>query len=63
VWHLETELSDNRSLRYSMAIMRSGTSVGQLSFVEAPGVTMPKGAFEALAVRALDRLAELPRRR
>jgi len=63
VWHLRTELSDDRSLSYSMAILRSGTSVGQLSFVEAPGVTMPEGAFDALAVRALDRLGELRRRR
>ncbi len=63
VWHLRTELSDNRSLTYSMAILRSGTSVGQLSFVQAPGVTMAKGAFDALAVRALDRLGELRRRR
>ena len=63
VWHLTTELSDKRSLTYSMAILRSGTSVGQLSFVQAPDVTMPKGAFDALALRALDRLGELRPRR
>ena len=60
IWHLTTELSDERSLTYSMAIMRNGTSVGQLSFVEAPDVTMAPGDFEALAYRALDRLGELP---
>jgi DNA-directed RNA polymerase specialized sigma24 family protein len=63
VWHLQTELSDNRSLSYSMAILRSGTSVAQLSFVEAPDVTLGPGAFEELALRALDRLGELPRPR
>jgi hypothetical protein len=63
VWHLQTELSDKRSLTYSMAILRSGTSVAQLNFVEAPDVTMGPGEFEALALRALDRLGELPRPR
>ncbi len=60
IWHLTTELSDKESLTYSMAIMRNGTSVGQLSFVEAPDVTMAPGDFETLAYRALDRLGELP---
>jgi hypothetical protein len=60
IWHLTTELSDKRSLSYFMAIMRNGTSVGQLSFVEAPDVTMAPGDFETLAYRALDRLGELP---
>lgn len=60
VWHLTTELSDDRSFRYSMAIMRHGTAVSQLGFVQAPGVGMDDGAFASLAERALDRLAELP---
>ncbi len=63
VWHLTTELSDNRSLTYSMAILRSGTSVGQLSFVRARKVTISNRDFEALAVRALDRLGTLRVRR
>ncbi len=60
VWHVTTEVSDQRSVRYLMAIMRSGTSVAQLGFVPAPGVEMPAGAFIALAQRALARLDELP---
>jgi hypothetical protein len=63
VWHLRTQLSDERVLTYSMAILRSGTSVGQLSFVRTPEVGMTGGAFEDLALRALDRLGELSRRR
>jgi DNA-directed RNA polymerase specialized sigma24 family protein len=63
VWRLTTELSDRRSLTYSMAILRSGTAVAQLNFVEAPKVTMAPGAFEDLALRALDRLDRLPRPR
>jgi ABC-2 type transport system ATP-binding protein len=46
-----------------VAILRNGTSVAQLNFVQAPDVTMGPGDFEALAFRALDRLAELPRPR
>lgn len=60
VWQLTTELSDNRSLRYFMAILRTGSSVAQLQFIPAPDVQMAKGAFSALARRALDRLGELP---
>jgi hypothetical protein len=63
VWHLQTELSDKRSLTYTMAILRNGTSVAQLNFVQAPNVTMGPGDFEELTLRALDRLAELPRPR
>jgi hypothetical protein len=46
-----------------MAILRNGTGVGQLSFVRVKDVTMPDGAFDALALRALDRLGELRPRR
>lgn len=63
VWHLTTEVSDKRTLTYSMAILRSGTSVGQLSFVRSRNVAMSEGAFDALAVRALDRLGTLRPRR
>lgn len=57
VWHLTTELSDKKSLSVAMAIMRDGTSVAQLGFVPAQGATMRAHAFEALARRALERLA------
>ncbi|MBB6628864.1 hypothetical protein H5V45_16165 [Nocardioides sp. KIGAM211] len=56
VWHLTTELSDNKKLTVAMAIMRVGTGVAQLGFVPAPGAPMSDAAFEALARRALERL-------
>ncbi len=61
-WQLTTEVSDRRSLRFFMAVLRQGTSVAQVGFVPAPGVTMRDGAFVDLAERALERLAELPQR-
>ena len=59
-WHLTVEVSDKRSVDYTMAIMRRGTAVAQLSFVAAPKVAMDRGAFVGLAYRALDRLVEMP---
>jgi DNA-directed RNA polymerase specialized sigma24 family protein len=62
-WQVTVQVSDERSVRYTMAIMRRGTAVAQLSFVPAPKVEMPDGAFVDLAYRALDRLVEMPRPR
>ncbi|MEJ7833125.1 MAG: hypothetical protein WKF79_09435 [Nocardioides sp.] len=61
VWRLRTELSDERSLSYSMAILRRGNAVAQIGFIPADEVTMPDDAFVALAYRALNRLVEMPR--
>lgn len=60
-WELTIAVTDERSVRYTMAIMRRGTAVAQLAFVPAPKVEMPQGAFVDLAMRALDRLVEMPR--
>lgn len=61
VWRLTTELSDERSLRYSMAILRRGNAVAQIGFVPADEVTMSEDAFVSLSYRALNRLVEMPR--
>lgn len=61
VWHLTTEISDSRSVRYLMAVLRNGTAVSQLGFIPAEGVTMRPGAFIDLAERALVRLERMPR--
>lgn len=61
-WQLTTEVSDQRSIQFFMAVLRRGTSVAQVGFVPAPGVTMRDGAFAELAERALMRLGELPPR-
>ncbi len=60
VWHLTTEISDDRSVHYLMAVLRSGTAISQLGFIPAPGVEMPPGAFIELSERALDRLGRMP---
>ncbi len=60
VWHLTTEISDDRSVHYLMAVLRSGTAISQLGFIPAPGVEMRPGAFIGLAERALDRLGRMP---
>jgi hypothetical protein len=60
-WQLSIQVSDKRSVSYTMAILRRGTAVAQLLFVPAPNVEMPDGAFIDLAYRALDRLVEMPK--
>jgi DNA-directed RNA polymerase specialized sigma24 family protein len=62
-WQVTVQVSDERSVRYTMAIMRRGTAIAQVSFVPAPNVEMPDGAFVDLAYRALDRLVEMPKPR
>jgi len=59
VWHVTTEVSDNRSVTYLMAILRDGGSVAQVGFVPDGKVQMVPGAFIALARRALDRLPRM----
>jgi hypothetical protein len=59
-WHLTTEISDKSSVDYYVALIRSGRVVCQVGFIPAPGATVQKGAFLALAVRARDRLTNLP---
>ncbi len=61
-WQLTAELSDERSIRFFMAVVRQGTSVAQVGFVPAPEVTLQDGAFVELAERARARLDELPAR-
>jgi DNA-directed RNA polymerase specialized sigma24 family protein len=60
-WELTIEVTERRSIDYTMAIMRRGTAIAQLSFVSAPKAEMADGAFVDLAYRALARLVELPK--
>ena len=60
VWHVTTEISDNASVDYLMGIVRDGTSVAQVGFVPAPGVTFAQGDFLWVVERALDRLPAMP---
>ena len=56
VWHVTVEVSETRSVKYYMAVARTGGQVLQLGFIPAPGVEMDRGAFLALAERGLQRL-------
>lgn len=60
VWRISTELSERRTLRYRMALLRHGTAVSQLGFFATPKATMSDAEFVALATRALDRLPNMP---
>lgn len=61
VWQLRTEISDQSSLSYSMAIIRNGTAVAQLQFVPSGDARMRDGAFADVVRRAVERLGRLPR--
>lgn len=60
MWRVDTELSDKRTITYLMAIVRRDDVVGQVVFVPDGPHTLPKGGFEALGERALERLENLP---
>jgi DNA-directed RNA polymerase specialized sigma24 family protein len=59
VWRLTVEVSEKRSVRYLMAVVREGNAVAQLSFVPADDVSIGPEAFIALAHRAQERLGQL----
>ncbi|QIX25852.1 hypothetical protein ncot_04005 [Nocardioides sp. JQ2195] len=61
IWHLTTEISDDRTVQFLMAVMRRGKVVVQLGFVPDSGHSIGHGAFHQLSLRALDRVANLPR--
>lgn len=56
VWHVTVEVTENRSVKYFMAVARHRGQLLQLGFIPAPGVQMDRGAFLALAERGLERL-------
>lgn len=60
VWHVSTEISDDKTVDYLMGVVRDGTSIAQVGFVPAPKVGFAPGAFVAIVERALDRLDAMP---
>ncbi len=63
IWRVTSELSDNESVTYLMAITRDGNRVGQVGFLPAPGAFMEADDFIALAKRTAARLPQLPRQK
>ncbi|MFS3130686.1 sigma factor-like helix-turn-helix DNA-binding protein [Nocardioides sp. Bht2] len=59
IWRVDTEVSDKRTVTYLMAIMRRDDVVAQVGFIPDGSRNLPKGGFDALSVRALERLDNL----
>ena len=59
VWRLTVEVSETRSVRYLMAVVREGNAVAQLTFVPSGEISIGPEAFVELARRAQERLGQL----
>ena len=59
VWRVTVEVSQERSVRFLMAVIREGNAVAQLTFVPSDDVSIGPEAFQALAHRAQERLGQL----
>jgi hypothetical protein len=60
-WQVVTEVNDSDSLDVLMAIVRRGKAVAQIGFVTAEGASFAPATFLALAERAVERLAYMPK--
>jgi hypothetical protein len=59
VWRITVDVSQDRSVRFLMAVIREGNGVAQLTFVPSDDVSIGPKAFETLAHRAQERLGQL----
>jgi DNA-directed RNA polymerase specialized sigma24 family protein len=59
VWRLTVELSEERSVRYLMAVVRQGNAVAQLTFVPSEEISIGADPFVRLVQRAQERLGQL----
>ena len=59
VWRLTVEVSEDKSVRFLMAVVRDGNAVAQLTFVPSGDVSVGPEPFVTLAHRAQERLGEL----
>jgi hypothetical protein len=58
-WDLTMEVSPTRDVRFRLGFVRTGRFVAQLTFVPSDTEDMSQAGFDALLVRAGDRLGEL----
>lgn len=63
VWRVTVEINDQQAVTYLMGVVRRGATVAQIGFVPGADVTIGPDPFEALVLRAGERLAYLPRTR
>lgn len=59
-WDLATEVSPDREVRFRLGLVRVGRRVSQLTFTPSDTHDMSRAAFDALLLRAGDRLRQLP---
>lgn len=58
-WELETEVSEQETVRFRLGFVRVGRTVAQVNFSPTPREDMSSGDFWRLVARAGDRLREL----
>jgi DNA-directed RNA polymerase specialized sigma24 family protein len=58
-WSLRTEISEHRAIRFRVGFVRVGPVVAQVTFAPTPRDDITNDRFQALLVRAGDRLREL----
>ena len=61
VWRVTVEINDQQTVTYLMGVVRRGTTVAQVGFIPGADVTIGPDPFEALLLRAGERLSYLPR--
>jgi hypothetical protein len=59
IWEIEQAASEDESFIYRMAIVRSGDSIGQVTFTPAADYDINTEDYTQLAVRAAARLKQL----
>ena len=62
VWRVTVEINDQQTVTYLMGVVRRGSTVAQLGFIPGADVTIGPEPFEALVLRAGERLSYLPQR-
>jgi hypothetical protein len=58
-WTLDTEVAEDQTVRLRVGFVRSGRHVAQLTFAPSAADDMTDAQFDALLVRAGERLGEL----
>ena len=59
LWRVDSEIGKGRTIGFWTGVVRVGRRVAQVTFTPAPGADVDAGTFQALVVRARNRLFEL----
>lgn len=58
-WHVEVEVSDERTVEFYVALLRHGRDLAQVTFVPSARAQLTAGGFQEVSRRALARLTNL----